>query len=116
MSELAMERTALWPREDVLTAIRRVLREEQRWDAYLDDDGYWVFANENAYRRYLNRQKGKSPSEVKAYYLDAHGLKIRYSDWEPTPEKARELESARRETTVPAEMVWAELREMGVEI
>ncbi len=117
MSELVMEQaTLVWPKEDVVAAIRRVLREEQRWEAYLDDEGYWVFADEDAYRRYLNRQKGKLPGEVRAYYLDTHGLKVRYSDWEPTPEKAQELESSRQGKTMPASAVWAELREMGVEV
>ena len=41
--------------------------------------------------------------------MDPHGFKVHYSDYEPTPEKARELEEIRREPTVDGETVFEEL-------
>jgi hypothetical protein len=32
------------------------------------------------------------PSEVKAIFIDPQGFRVRYSDFEPTPKKAREIE------------------------
>jgi hypothetical protein len=74
--------------------IHEVIREEQ--EHYIDDEGYLVFSSERAYANYLNKQKGKLPSEVQAYFIDEHGVKVVYSDYEPTPEKARELAEARQ--------------------
>ncbi|MBL7183899.1 MAG: hypothetical protein ISS50_05555 [Anaerolineae bacterium] len=74
--------------------IHEVIREEQ--EHYIDDEGYLVFYNERAYAEYLDKQKGKLPSEVQAYFIDEHGLKVVYSDYEPTPEKARELAETRQ--------------------
>ncbi len=94
--------------------IRQVIREEQSF--HLDDEGYLVFHNEAAYAAYLDTLPDKYPSEIRAYYIDEHGFKVRYSDYEPTPEKAKELEEARKEPTVPAEEVLQELRELGVDL
>lgn len=101
---------------DLKELVREVIREEQRKEYYIDDEGYLVFASEEAYVAYLDKQEGKLPSEVKAYFIDKQGFKAFYSDWEPTPEKAKELEEIRQEPTVPAEQVWDELRNLGVDI
>jgi hypothetical protein len=77
--------------------IREVVREEWRRPLYVDSEGYLVFPDERAYAAYLDAHPDKYPSELHAYYLDEHGFKIYYSDWEPTPEKARELDKARRQ-------------------
>lgn len=74
--------------------IHEVVREER--EHYIDDEGYLVFSSESAYAEYLDKQKGKLPSEVQAYFIDEHGLKVVYSDYEPTPEKTRELAESRK--------------------
>ena len=81
---------------DLRELIREVLREERRKEYYIDKEGYLVFLSEEAYADYLDKQ-GKLPSEVRAYFIDEQGYKAFYSDWEPTPEYAKELEEARRE-------------------
>jgi len=96
--------------------IHDVIREER--EHYIDDEGYLVFSSERAYAEYLDKQKGKLPSEVQAYFIDEHGLKVVYSDYEPTPEKARELAETRqriaegRAKLYPLEEV---TRELGLE-
>jgi hypothetical protein len=75
--------------------IRDVLREERSY--YIDDEGCLVFLSEEAYADYLEKQGGKLPSEVRAYFIDEQGYKAFYSDWEPPPEYAKELDEARRE-------------------
>jgi len=65
---------------------------------------------------WTSRRAGKLPSEVRAYFIDEQGYKAFYSDWVPTPEYARELEEARKESTVDAEEVWEDLRKLGVDI
>jgi len=77
--------------------IREIVREEWGRPLYVDPEGYLVFPDERAYAAYLNVHPDKYPSELHAYYLDEHGFKICYSDWEPTPEKAQELREARRQ-------------------
>lgn len=74
--------------------IHEVIREER--EHYIDDEGYLVFSSERAYAEYLDKQKGKLPSEVQAYFIDEHGVKVVYSDYEPTPQKARELAETRQ--------------------
>ena len=74
--------------------VHEVLREEQ--EHYIDNEGYLVFSNERAYTEYLSKQKGKLPSELQAYFIDEHGIKVVYSDYEPTPKKARELTEVRK--------------------
>jgi hypothetical protein len=74
--------------------IYEVIREER--EHYIDDEGYLVFSSERTYTEYLDKQKGKLPSEVQAYFIDEHGLRIVYSDYEPTPEKAGELADTRK--------------------
>ncbi len=74
--------------------VHEVIREEQEY--YIDDEGYLVFSSERAYAKYLDKQKGKLPSEVQAYFIDEHGLRVVYSDYEPVPEKARELAEIRK--------------------
>ncbi len=97
----------------VQTAVRQALREEMT-SVRVDPRGYLVFPNEKEYAAYLETQLGKLPSEVKAYFIDPHGLRVHHSDYEPTPRKARELDAARKEPTVPAEVVWKELEKLGV--
>lgn len=96
--------------------IREVLEEERRRDYYIDEEGSLVFFSEEAYADYLDKQEGKLPSEVPARFIDEGGWRCFYSDWEPTPEKARALDEAGTEPTVPAEVVWQELRDLGVDI
>lgn len=79
---------------ELIETFREVIREEQ--EHYIDDEGYLVFFNERTYAKYLDKQKGKLPSEVRAYFIDEHGLKVVYSDYEPTPEKAKELAETRK--------------------
>ena len=79
---------------ELIETFREVIREEQ--EHYIDDEGYLIFSNEMAYAKYLDKQKGKLPSEVRAYFIDEHGLKVVYSDYEPTPEKAKELAETRK--------------------
>lgn len=79
---------------ELIETFREVIREEQKH--YIDNEGYLVFSNERAYAEYLDKQEGKLPSEVRAYFIDEHGGKVVYSDYEPTPEKARELAETRQ--------------------
>lgn len=99
---------------ELIDTFRQVIHEEREY--YIDGEGWLVFPNERAYSDYLGKQKGKLPSQVSAYFINEHGLKVVYSDYEPTPEKARQLAEARRQPSVPAEVVWKELRELGVEL
>jgi len=41
--------------------------------------GYLVFLSEEAYADYLEKQGGKLPSEIKAYFIDEQGYKVFYS-------------------------------------
>jgi hypothetical protein len=77
--------------------IRAVLEEEWSRDYYIDEEGSLVFFSEEAYASYLDKQEGKLPSEVNAYFFDEQGFKAVYCDYEPTPEKARELDEARKQ-------------------
>jgi hypothetical protein len=77
--------------------IREVLEEERRRDYYIDEEGNLVFFSEEAYADYLDKQEGKLPSEVNAYFFDEQGFRAIYCDYEPTPEKARELDEAREQ-------------------
>jgi hypothetical protein len=77
--------------------IREVLEEERRRDYYIDEEGRLVFFSEEAYADYLDRQEGKLPSEVNAYFFDEQGSKAVYCDYEPTPEKAKELDEVRKQ-------------------
>ena len=61
--------------------IREVLEEEQRRDYYIDEEGSLVFFSEEAYADYLDKQEGKLPSEVNAYFFDEQGWRCFYSDW-----------------------------------
>jgi hypothetical protein len=96
--------------------IRQIVREEQHPTVRMDDEGYLVFQNEAAYAAYLDARSDKYPSELRAYYIDSHGFKVCYSDYEPTPEKAKELEEIRREPTVPGEEVFSKLRDLGIDV
>ena len=117
MAELTLDRpVSSLTVGDLVELFRRVLREERDRQCYVDEEGYLVFASEEAYAAYLERQEGKLPSEVKAYWVNEHGGKCCYSDWEPTPEKRKELDEIRKEPTIPADEVWRELKELGVEI
>ena len=76
---------------------------------YLDKDGYMVFRGEYDYQAYLSQFPGRLPSEIRAYYINPQGLKVRYSDYEVTPEYEQELARIREEPTVSAKDVWGEL-------
>jgi hypothetical protein len=77
--------------------IREVLEEERRRDYYIDEGGNLVFFSEEAYADYLDKQEGKLPSEVNAYFFDEQGFRAIYCDYELTPEKAKELDKARKQ-------------------
>lgn len=82
----------------------------------VDARGCLIFPNEEAYAAYLKTQPEKLPSEAKAYYIDPQGFHVHYSDYEPTPKKARELDAARKERTVSHEMVRETLKSRGVKV
>jgi hypothetical protein len=82
---------------ELRTLIREVLEEERHRDYCIDEEGRLVFFSEEAYADYFDKQKGKLPSEVNAYFFDEQGFKAVYCDYEPTPEKARELDEARKQ-------------------
>jgi hypothetical protein len=105
----AIKRVADLTVAELRELIRQVVREEQRPAVDVDDEGYLVFRDEAAYAAYLGAHPDKYPSELCAYYIDPHGLKVHYSDYELTPEKARELEEIRREPTIDGETVFREL-------
>lgn len=117
MSELALDQplTTLTV-GDLKTILKELIEEIRRQDVYIDQEGYLVFANEEAYANYLDKQEGKLPSEVRAYFIDEQGYKAFYSDWVPTPEYEKELEEIRKEPTIEAEVVWRRLRKLGVDV
>jgi hypothetical protein len=97
--------------------IRAVLEEERSRDYYIDEEGSLVFFSEEAYASYLDKQEGKLPSEVNAYFFDEQGWRCLYSDWEPTPEKARELDEARRQIAEgKVHRLEDVIKELGLEI
>ena len=102
-------------RQVIKSIVHQALREEIQ-SVCLDSQGTLIFPNEKEYTAYLDKQKGKLPSEVNAVFIDEHGFRFRYSDFEPTPKKARELREARNELTVPDHVVRDELRKLGVKI
>lgn len=109
--------SALTPRDleqIVQRAVRQALHDEIK-SVRVDPRGYLIFPNEKEYAAYLKTQTGKLPSEIKAYFIDPQGFRMHYSDYEPTPKKARELAKRKNEPTVPGEVVWEELRELGIE-
>ena len=115
MSELALDQlVGTITVGDLKALMRDVLREERGY--YINEEDYLVFLSEDAYADYLDKQEGKLPSEVRAYFIDEQGYKAFYSDWVPTPEYAKELDEARKEPTVDAEEVWKDLRKLGVDI
>ncbi|GBC75915.1 hypothetical protein HRbin07_00107 [bacterium HR07] len=101
--------------EELAQLIRQIVHEELKGVCTIDEKGYLVFRDEASYARYV-QVVGKKPSRVKAYWIDEHGLKTRYSDDEVTPQLKRELERARHELTIPAEAVIAKLRKLGVKV
>jgi hypothetical protein len=98
---------------DLKTMLKELLEEIHQQDFQIDQEGYLVFAGEAAYADYLDKQEGKLPSEVRAYFIDEQGYKAFYSDWVPTPEYGKELEEIRKEPIVEAEVVWQRLRKLG---
>jgi hypothetical protein len=97
--------------------IRAVLEEERSRDYYIDEEGSLVFFSEEAYASYLDKQEGKLPSEINAYFFDEQGWRCLYSDWEPTPEKARELDEARRQIAEgKVHRLEDVIKELGLEI
>ncbi len=77
--------------------IREVVREEglPRWRT--DKEGNLLFLFEEDYAAYLAEQKGKLPSEVKAYFIDEQGFTVRYADEVPTAKTRKRIEKAKRE-------------------
>ena len=96
--------------------MKELIREEREKRFLIDAEGYLVFGSEKAYADYLDKQKGKLPGEVRAYFIDEQGFKCRYSDFEPTPNKVEELSKIKTEPTVGGEQVWKGLRDLGVDI
>lgn len=98
--------------EEFVRLVKQIVHEELKGTCTVDEEGNLVFRDEESYARYLELT-GKRPSEVKAYWIDEHGLKVRYSDDEVTPELMREIEEAKREAeekgTIPYEQVRKEL-------
>lgn len=117
MSETALDKSvASVTLRELMEAFREIIREEREY--YIDDEGYLVFSSERAYAEYLEKQKGKLPSEVSAYFIDEHGLKVVYSDYEPTLERSRELaETRKRIAEGKAKLYSLEevIRELGLE-
>ena len=82
--------------EELEQLVRQIVRDELKMACTVDERGFLVFRDEESYARYV-KLLGKKPSQVKAYWIDEHGLKIRYSDDEVTPELAKELDAAWQE-------------------
>ena len=99
---------------DLKELMREIIREEREF--YIDAEGYLVITSEKAYADYLDKQMGKLPGEVRAYFIDEQGFKCRYSDFELTPKKVEELSKNKTEPTVEGEQVWKELRNLGVDV
>jgi hypothetical protein len=85
--------------QELREVIRQVVREENpgRWRT--DKEGNLIFLFEEDYQAYLAKQKGKLPSEVKAFFIDEQGFIVRYADEVPTAPTRKRLEEARREIT-----------------
>ncbi len=114
MNRSVKQMTAAEMKELVSSAVRETLRAELT-AVHVDSRGYLIFPDEAAYATFLETQPDKLPSEVRASFLDPQGLRVHYSDYEPTPQKARALHAAQQEGTVAAETVWEQLRKLGVE-
>ena len=97
LSAEASQRIADLTVAELKDIIRQIVRDEVRPRVDVDDEGYLVFRDEASYAAYLDAHSDKYPSELRAYFMDPHGFKVHYSDYVPTPEKARELEEIRRE-------------------
>jgi hypothetical protein len=91
----------------------RVMQNEFRDAAYLDEEGWLVFRSEETYARYVEAT-GKRPSEVKAVWIDEHGLRNRHSDFQLKAKVEKELDQIRDEKHIPAAEVWRELQGMGI--
>lgn len=104
------EKTGASPREFV----ERISRDDYRCAAYFDEEGCLVFHSEETYARYVE-STGKRPGEVNAIWIDEHGFRNRHSDYQLRPETEKELDEIRKEPHVPAEVVWRELQELGVD-
>ncbi|MBI5651776.1 MAG: hypothetical protein HZC40_15235 [Chloroflexi bacterium] len=113
--QLAREWTRTEIESIVQNAMRQVLREEIN-SVRVDTRGYLIFPNETEYAAYLKTQPDKLPSEIKAVYIDPQGFRVRYSDYEPTPKKARALDAARKERTVSYKKIRATLKSRGVDL
>ena len=102
---------------ELIETFREVVHEvvHEKQEHYIDDEGYVVFFSERAYAEYLDKQKGKLPGEVQAYFIDEHGLKVVYSDYEPVPEKAQELAEA-RQRIAEGKAEWYSLKEVAREL
>lgn len=103
---------------DLTALLKALIREAVRAELpfYLDADGYLVFRNEQDYAAYLEKQSGRLPSQIKAYYIDDAGWKVYYSDEEFSPEYKKRVDTLCESPTVPADEVWAELHQLGVKV
>jgi len=93
--------------EELKEIIRQVVAEQREY--FLDEDGWLVFTSEEAYARYLERHPDKMPSELKACFIDEHGIKAYYSDYELTEEGMRRLEEARKDIEAGRIYTWDEI-------
>jgi len=82
--------------DELKELIRQVVAEQREY--FLDEDGWLVFTNEEAYARYLALHPDKMPSELRACFIDENGVKAYYSDYELTEEGLKRLEEGRRQS------------------
>ncbi len=94
--------------DELKELIRQVVAEQREY--FLDEDGWLVFTSEEAYARYLERHPDKMPSELKACFIDEHGVKAYYSDYELTEEGLRRLEEARKDIEAGRTYTWDEIK------
>jgi len=100
--------------DELRELIRQIVAEQREY--FLDEDGWLVFTNEEAYARYLTRHPDKMPSELRACFIDENGVKAYYSDYELTEEGLKRLEEARKDLETGRTYSWAEVkRALGME-
>ncbi|MCS7187180.1 MAG: hypothetical protein N3B10_01140 [Armatimonadetes bacterium] len=104
----AMKTVAEMTVEELKELIRQVVAEQREY--FLDEDGWLVFTSEEAYARYLERHPDKMPSELKACFIDEHGIKAYYSDYELTEEGLKRLEEARKDIEAGRIYTWDEIK------
>jgi len=88
----------------------RVMQNEFRDAAYLDEEGWLVFRSEETYARYVEAT-GKRPSEVKAVWIDEHGLRVRWSEDILSAAEIVALEKAKEDLAAGRGIPWPQLRQ-----